>query len=204
MDFADLDLTADSPDKAEAVPDSPALQTVSKLVAEWDTLKGDLVKIARWEAERTARMKQIAELALPSAMEQAGVTSFTTPSGRSVVVDEIVKGGIPAISTIEKAKGAEKAALIARRDEAYRVIAEKWPGLIKTEVSVSLGKGEAELAARIVGLLREEFSITAETDVSVHHGTLNSHFKELKEQGRLGEVPVAPFELYIGPFAKIK
>ena len=200
----DLDLTADSPDNATAAPDSPALQSVSKLVAEWDVLKGDLIKIALWETQRKARIKEIEEAALPSAMEQAGVPAFTTPSGRSVVVDEIVKGGIPAISTIEKAKGAERSALEARRVEALRVIAEKWPGLIKTEVSMSLGKGETELATRIVKLLRIQFDISAAVDETVNHNSLNSHFRELKEAGKLGEIPPEPFALYIGPFAKIK
>lgn len=199
-----LDLAADSPDNATAVPDSPALKTVSTLVAEWDVLKGDLVKIARWEMERKARIKEIEEKQLPSAMEQAGVSAFTTPSGRSVKIDEVVWGNIPALSTIEKAKGEERQRLIARRELALKTIAEKWPGLIKTEVSVSLGKGETELANRIVALLREQFDIPAEVDESVHHGSLNSHFKEMKEQGKLGEVPVEPFELYIGPIAKIK
>jgi hypothetical protein len=137
-------------------------------------------------------------------MSEAGVTSFVTKSGRSVKIDEVINGNIPAISTIEKAKGEERVALEARRNEAIGIVRSKWPGLIKTEVSVSLGKGETELATQMVELLRKEFDVAPSVDETIHPASLNSHFKQLKDDGKLEEIPQEPFALYIGPIAKIK
>jgi hypothetical protein len=121
-----------------------------------------------------------------------------------VKIDEVINGSIPAISTIEKLRGEERAAAEKRRAEAFRIVGEKWPGLIKTEVSVSLGKGETEVASQMVELLRKEFGVAPTVDESIHHASLNSHFKQLKDDGKLGEIPPEPFALYVGPRAKIK
>lgn len=205
MTIDDLDLLADSPDNAVAVPGTPALQEVSKLVAEYDKIQGDLKKIAEAEKIRNERVKIILEQELPSAMEIAGVRAFITDSGRSVAIDEVVRGNIPAISTIDKEKDRTlKQVLLDRRAQAFDIIRKRWPGLLKTDVSVSLGRGEADVAPRIVELLRTQFNISADVDETVHHATLNSHFKELKQQGNLGDVPIEPFALYVGPIAKIK
>jgi len=200
----DIDVVSDSLDRPP-VPDSPELAAITKLVEEYDLLENDLKILAQRAAVREDRKDQILSELLPQAMEQAGVSSFVTTSGRSVTVDDKINGNIPALSTIEKEKDPMKrAALTARREEAYRVIGEKWPGLIKTEVKASLGRGELELALKAVKLLREQLDLPASVDQTVHPQTLNSHFRELKENGRLEEIPVEPFALFIGPYAKIK
>lgn len=200
----DIDLLVDSTDLGTSVPDTPALSKVSELVAQWDLLGGDIKRLeAAVVLKKQARSDLEKEL-LPNAMSEAGVTSFVTKSGRSVKIDEVINGNIPAISTIEKAKGDERVALENRRMNALAIVHEKWPGLIKTELSVSLGKGETELATQMVELLRKEFDVSAEVAETIHPGTLNSHFKELKDSGHLEEIPPEPFALYIGPIAKIK
>lgn len=202
--LSSIDVVGDSPD-AKAVPDSPQLEAVAKLVEEYDLLQADLKILAQRAAVREERVEAILSQLLPAAMEQAGVSSFVTKSGRSVIVDDKVNGNIPALSTIVKEKDpAKKAMLLQRREDALRIIGEKWPGLIKTEVSVQLGRGELDLALKAVKLLREQLDLPASVDQNVHPQTLNSHFKELKEVGRLGEIPTEPFALFIGPYAKIK
>lgn len=200
----DIDVVGDSPDNKQ-VPDSPALESVNKIVAEWDLLQSDLVALAQRVTVREERVKRIESELLPQAMEQAGITSFVTKSGRSVVIEDKVSGNIPAATSITKEKDpARRAALVQRREEAFRVVAEKWPGLIKTEVNVSLGRGEMDVAIQAVKLLRDQLDLSASVDQSINHNTLNSHFKELRDMGKLEEVPVEPFALYIGPHAKIK
>jgi hypothetical protein len=203
-DLGSIDLLSDSMDHGNQVPDSPALSKVSDLVAQWDVLGGDIKRLETTLAAKKASRADIEKELLPTAMSEAGVTSFVTKSGRSVKIDEVINGNIPAISTIEKAKGEERAALEARRNEAIGVVRSKWPGLIKTEVSVSLGKGETELATQMVELLRKEFDVTPSVDETIHPASLNSHFKQLKDDGKLEEIPQEPFALYIGPIAKIK
>lgn len=198
--LAGLNLEAD----ARSVPNSPALTNVSNLVEEYDKLGQDLkVLLVRVEA-LGARRVQIERESLPAAMQEAGVSSFTTTWGRSVEVKQIVSGNIPALSSIEKAKGPEKTLLLSRREKCLAVIKAKWPGLIKTELSVSLGKGQTGLASRIAELLRKQFELDPSVDESVHHQTLNSHFNQLKDDGKLEDIPAEPFGLYVGPIARIK
>jgi hypothetical protein len=202
VDLGSIDLESDG--AAAPVPTDEKIAAISKLAVEYDLLQKDLKILEERTRIRKERCLQIEREAMPLAMENAGVKAFVASNGRSIKIDEIVSGSIPAKSTIDKAKGDEKQTLITRREAAYAVINEKWPGLVKTELSVSFGKGEAEVALRMAKLISDQFQRTAAIDTSVHPGTLNSHFKELKEQGKLGEIPVEPFDLYIGPIAKIK
>lgn len=189
---------------ARSVPNSPALTNVSNLVEEWDTLGRDIKVLAARMDTLMSRRTQIERESLPAAMQEAGVTSFTTTWGREVEVKQIVSGNIPALSSIEKAKGPEKTLLLSRRERCLAVIRAKWPGLIKTELSVSLGKGQTGLASRVAELLRKQFELDPSVDESIHHQTLNSHFNQLKEDGKLEEIPAEPFGLYVGPIARIK
>lgn len=198
--LAGLDLEAD----ARKVPDSPALATVRKLVDEYDTLERDIKKLAARMGELSSRKSQIERESLPGAMAEAGVQKFVADNGRSVEIRHIVNGNIPAVTTIEKAKGPERLALQARRDAALAVVRAKWPGLIRTELSLSLGKGETDLASRVSQLIRNQFGLEPSVDETIHPASLNSHFNELKEQGHLEEIPVEPFALYVGPIAKVK
>lgn len=203
-DLTKINLLEDSTDHGTQVPDSPALSKVSELVAQWDVIGGDIKRMEMaLEAKRKARGDIEKEL-LPNAMSEAGVTSFVTKSGRSVKVDQTINGNIPAVSTIEKAKGDERVALENRRMEAIGVVRDKWPGLIKTEVVVSLGKGETDLASQMVKKLRELFGVAPTVEEIINHMSLNAHFRQLKDDGKLEEIPVEPFALYIGPIAKIK
>lgn len=198
-----IDLLLDSPDNA--TPNSEALKGVSDLAIEYGLLEADIKTLKQRITIREERMEAILTQAMPRAMEQAGVESFVASNGRSVSVSEIVNGNIPAIGTIEKAKDSQvKAALILRRNTAIEVVRNKWPGLIKTVLSLSLGKGETEQALRIAELLRKQFQLDPSIDETIHPQSLNSHFRELKEAGKLGDIPVEPFALYVGPRAKIK
>lgn len=199
-----IDIFADSPDQQTQVPDSPALKEVSALVSQWDKDGDEIEKAELYIRVRKERRRQIEEETLPAAMSEAGITTFKTATGRSVVIDEVVRGNIPAISSVEKAKGTEKAALMSRRTTAIDYVRSHWPGLIKTELSVSLGKDQTELADRIAEVIRKDFELDPTIDETIHPASLNSHFKELKSDGRLGEIPVEPFSLYVGPIAKIK
>jgi hypothetical protein len=205
MDNLQIDLEADSLEVAPApATDSPALASVAALVTEWDTAQ---TKKAKAEADAKAAQEIILNIErerLPAAMADAGIKSFKTKTGRSVTIETVANASIPAQSTIDKAKGEMRTALMARRAAAYAYIGNNWPGLIKTELSLAFPKGEAGLASRIAQLIRDQFALAPEIAETVHPSTLNSHFKELRDQGKLGAVPADLFGLYIGPIAKIK
>lgn len=202
--MTNIDITADSPDNVVQVPDSPILKQVAALVEEFGQKEGSIKRLEQQIAEMKVRQNQIRQESLPAAMTEAGLTSFVTASGRSVKIEQVINGNIPAQSSIDKAKGPEKVLLVARREEALAVIHSKWPGLVKTEVSLLLGRGEAGVATRIVELLRKELQLTPTVSETIHPATLNAHFGELLADGKLEEIPVEPFALYVGPLAKIK
>lgn len=186
------------------VATSEKLASVSVLIEEWDKNTRELARFEDWAKKVKERQRELEETAVPMAMADAGVQSFVATNGRVVKIEVVCRGNIPAPSTIEKAKGAEGVALANRRRAAVAYVAEHWPGLIKTELSVSLGKGETEMASRIAELIRKQFSLTPSIDETINHATLNSHFKELRDQGKLDTIPVETFALYVGPIAKIK
>src|SRR4051812_11978594 len=110
-DLGSINLLEDSMDHGTQVPDSPALIKVSDLVAKWDLKKG---RIRQLEAALDAEKRDVSSIEkelLPNAMSEAGVTAFVTKTGRSVKIDEVINGNIPALSTIEKAKGDERTIL---------------------------------------------------------------------------------------------
>lgn len=199
-----MTVLTDSLNQSEAVPNSPALRQVSALVEEWDTIQARIKKAEEFIELHSARRKDIEQVALPASMMEAGVTEFRTTSGRMVKIDEVVNGSIPAVSTIDKTKGPKRLDLQRRREAALAIIRHRWPGLLKTEVSVSLGREEAGLASRIAELIRTQFELDPSVDETVHPATLNAHFRELKDMGKLGDIPVEPFALYVGPIARIK
>ncbi len=198
-----IDLAADA-QAAQASPDSPALKSVADQVREWGLAKRRIADLAQELGRLSAVVTEIEQVRLPAAMAEAGVQSFTTPDGRSVKIEVVARGNIPAMTSIEKAKGAEKAALVARRNTAIEYVRTHWSGLIKTELSLSLGKGEAEVALRIAEMIRNQFQLSPTVDETIHPATLNSHFNELREMGTLKDVPTEPFAMYVGPIAKIK
>lgn len=202
--MTEIDLLADSTDQGNSVPDTAALKQVSSLVASWDKINSELKAMATKTAILSAQKKEIENRLLPDAMASAGTKKLVTTSGRTVEVDDIVNGNIPAPSTIEKAKGSERDQLQARRIMALEVVRSKWPGLVKTELVVTLGIGETELATRVALLIRDQFSLEPEIKENINPNTLNAHFRELKSEGKLADIPVEPFSLYVGPYAKIK
>lgn len=196
----EIDLEAD----ARNVPDTPALHRVAELVSQWELAGGELARLEeRMELLKTAR-SEIEKRHLPGAMQEAGISSFKTTNGRSVEIKQVVNGSIPALTSIEKAKGDLKASLFHRRNLCYQIVKSHWPGLIKTELSLSLGRGELALAGQVAELIRNQFKLSPTIDETIHPQTLNSHFGELLEQGRIGDVPADVFSLYVGPIAKIK
>lgn len=203
ISIPDINLEGDSPEN-QPQTDSPQLKAVATLLEEYDKLEADLEKLAAMVTARAERKREILEASMPNAMAEAGVTMFKGTNGRKVEIETVCRGNIPALSTVEKARGQDRVDLQMRRNRAVEVVRVKWPGLIKTEVSVSLGRGETDVATRIAELIRKEFQLTPSVDETINPQTLNSHFRDLKEQGKLEEIPVEPFALYVGPIAKIK
>lgn len=180
------------------------LLPVAKLVEEYDEKCRQIEATEELLSSLKKRKAEIETAALPVAMTEAGISAFKHVSGRSVTVKTVCQGNIPAETSVSKAKPDVRQQLLTRRLSGLAYVRQHWPGLIKTELNLSLPKGEAEVALRIAELIRNQFKLTPSVAEIIHPATLNSHFKELMEQGKIGAVPADLFALYIGPIATIK
>src|SRR3954468_17193862 len=189
---------------AQTIPDSQALAGVARWVDEWDDVVKRIDATEGLLSALKARKQKLEQEVGPAARFEAVVSGFRATRGRVVNIETVCQGNIPADTTIQKAKGEEREALLQRRQLGLAHVRQYWPGLIKTELSLSLPKGEAEVALRIAALIRNQFQLNPSVAESIHHATLNSHFKELLTMGRVGDIPIDTFALYVGPLAKIK
>ena len=72
-----------------------------------------------------------------------------------------------------------------RRAAAFAALEQNGDGdLIKTQLRISLPRGESELAAKIAELLRLNFNINPEITENVHHQTLTAWLQEQIENGQ--------------------
>lgn len=150
---------------------------------------------------KSERYAQIVNQELPDAMTSAGVKDFTLSSGEKVEVSDVVRGSIPSATSIEKAEGAERAALEERKLSALSWLRKnKAEALIKTELSASFGKGQGKDAQKIRQMIVKA-GFPATLDETVNFQTLNKFLRESIERGI--DVPVETFSLFTGKQAKI-
>lgn len=150
---------------------------------------------------KAERYRQLQDQELPDAMTSAGMKEFVLSSGEKVSIKDIVRGSIPSNSAIEKAEGAEKAALEARKVSCLAWLKKNGAeALVKTELNASFGKGQGKDAQKIRQMIIKA-GFPATLDDTVNFQTLNKFLRESIERGT--EVPVESFSLFTGKQAKI-
>jgi hypothetical protein len=136
--------------------------------------------------ERKESYRKVTEESLPEAMAELGMKSFIMDDGSKVDVKPFYSATISA----------------ARRAEAYEWLRERnFDDIIKNTVSVRFGRGEDELCARLLDLLREQ-GFPSEQAEKIEPMTLKAWVKEQIERG--AELPMELFGVYIGQKATIK
>lgn len=115
--------------------------------------------------------RQIAEVDLPTVMEEIGMADFTLSDGRKVEIDVSFHASIT---------------------EANRAAAFKWlrennrGGIIKRAVSMEFGKGEDDKAQKYVDWLKKKYPDREDKikdAESVHPQTLKAFVREMMEEG---------------------
>jgi hypothetical protein len=131
-------------------------------------------------------LKQVSEVDLPTAMFEAGVSSFTLENGMKVSTKEDVFASIP--------KGKE--------DEAFRWLTDNgFGGIIKHVVSASFAKEEDEIAQELISKARA-MGLNPEDKRSVHASTLKAFVKEQLSQGN--NIPLETFGAFQVTKATVK
>ena len=136
--------------------------------------------------ERKEQYRKLTEEALPEAMTGLGMKGFDMEDGSKVTLKPFYSASITE----------------ARRSEAFAWLrANGFDDIIKNTVSVRFGKGEDELCARLLDLLRQQ-RFPAEQAEKVEPMTLKAWVKEQVERGNA--FPADLFGAYIGQKVTIK
>ena len=190
-DDDDIDLVGDA-----QLVNSSALGQIGALV---DELKDKYKEAEAAELKLKSILAEILALetkTLPEAMLTANTKLFTTTGGETVALVDFIQVSIPSQTAIDKARGDEKAALIARREAAHTYIKDNGHGgLLKTDVIISFGKDKEEEVAAALELLKEN-ELEATVEEGVHSATLSSWAKEQKEAGIIP--PADIFNTFVG------
>ena len=152
-----------------------ALDDISQLVHALMLAEADVIAAEEELKRRKELARALREEDLPGVLSEHGVTSLKMDDGTAITVSNEVYASIPA----------------ARKEEAFGWLEEHgFGGLIKTGVSVSLGRESiAEAAALAEDLAKRGYEPAIERDV--HPQTLRAFLKE-----QLAAATDVPLELF--------
>ncbi len=163
-----------------------ALQSVGHLAHRAKELEKELEDLEASIKERKDQYRKLTEESIPEALATLGMKSFRMKDGSSIEIKPFYGASIPE----------------GRRAEAYEWLRSRgFDDIIKNVVSVRFGRGEDELCARLVRLLREE-GYPLDQSEKVEPMTLKAWVREQIERGN--EFPQELFGAYIGQKAVIK
>lgn len=157
-------------------PSEDKLTLIRSLGDAQVTLKAEIADLQEKLERKAAELKTNEEVLLANAMKDAGMSSFTLTNGFHIKMDNVVRASI-AKRNLEEAM--------------EYLIANKWGGMIKREVSISIPKDDAwkKLVKQIEVALRKvnegrKHPVEWEVSMGVHSGTLTAHVKECDREGK--------------------
>lgn len=162
------------------------LKGLTALARRAKVLEHEMDELEATLKERKEAYRKVTEESLPEAMAELGMKSFVMDDGSKVDVKPFYSATISA----------------ERRAEAYEWLRSRnFDDIIKNTVSVRFGRGEDELCARLLDLLRQQ-GYPADQAEKIEPMTLKAWVKEQIERG--AELPTELFGVYIGQKATIK
>lgn len=170
-----------------AAPSNEQLTAVSELAARQQSLEQQVKVQEEYLNTLKGQLRQVQEKDLPEAMDEAGLSEFTTKDGYRVRVQREYHANIP--------KARQEAAFQWLRDHGH-------DSVIKRDVTIQFGRGEDNAAGNIVGELRDRLPDNKVTDkAGVHPQTLKKLVKECVEAGE--DLPFEDFGVYVIDRAKV-
>lgn len=168
-------------------PTDEQLRQVAACVRTQVMLEKEVAQIEDDLARAKEQLKQVSETDLPNAMSMAGVEEFTLSGNIKyrVRITQIVRATIPK----------------PEQERAFAWLEEHGHGsIIKRDIKVQLGRGEKELAKKLLTWLAENARQAKTTDnPHVHPQTLGAFVRE-----QLATIPHDLFGVYVQKFAKIE
>lgn len=175
----------------DAKVDSSEVESVSvklsKFAEEANDILGQIEELEDQMSDLNAKYREITEVKMPTIMDEIGMEKFVTNSGIQAICEKIIAAGIT-----DKNRNAAMSWLRSNGHD----------DLIKNEISLHLGKGDAPLAEKIAIDIHEKFGVPVSRKELVHPQTLKAFVKEQLQLGK--EIPSDLFGVYIGRKVKIK
>lgn len=171
---------------SQQLPDNQALDEVAVLAAKQEALEDQIVEAEAVLSKLKAELNTVAGRDLPDAMVRCGLSELKLKSGAKLTVKPYYSAKIP-------------------EDRVHT--AHDWleqhghGGLIKHVISAELGKGEGELANKVVEAL-QEVGVRYVDKESVNPMTLKAFVREQVESGT--PIPLDLFGATVGQRAYLK
>jgi hypothetical protein len=180
------EIAGDAAARPEVVVSDTSLKRIA-LLAEKQLKIQDYISLKEEQINEARKaLRDLTELDLPQAMDEAGVSEFRLQDGSRVTVKAFYGACIPK----------------DRVGEAHQWLADNGHGdIIKNEVVCKFGKGDGHMAEQAVELLKAA-QFDPEQKESVHASTLKAWVKEQVESGN--NLPLDLFGAHIGRKTEIK
>lgn len=163
-----------------------ALQEIVALAQQQIALESAVLDIENALQDAKAMLRQVQMEDLPTAMRAARLTEFTLESGEKLKLEHNFEAGIK----------------VEDRPRAFAWLeAHDFDGLIKTEVVVTFGRGELELAEALALTLQKK-KLNVELKRNIHGQTLTAWVRESDREKR--KIPNDLFGVHPLDFVKIK
>lgn len=177
-----------STDPELSLPTEHELSKLTTLALQLKDVEADIAQLESQLAEQSELKKRLTMDLIPGIMDQLRLKEFKLKDGSQITVTDVIQCGLP--------KEPE------RREQALAYLVDKGAeSIIKNEVSVTFGKGQAEMAKQAEEALKK-IGFEPLRDETVHPQTLSSWAKEQVNQGLA--IPADLFSLFIGKKAKVK
>ena len=169
-------------DYVDRTDNTDALAMLSRLAEDQLAAQAALTAAEQDVKEKTAALRDNAEVAVPDLMDQLGMEEFTTTSGIRIKVGTKIRASINS----------------QNQADAFRWLRENnHEALIKRELKLRFGMGEDALAQEAIDKLD---GLPVQDKSSVHNSTLVSFVGEMLRNGK--EVPEELFNIHRQRFTK--
>jgi hypothetical protein len=195
-----FDPSLDSPDLT--LPTDDKLSSVARSVTEWETLSKEVAADEAKLKLDKARLFQLETETIPLAMDEVGLAKVVLTNGLTIEVKPFYQGNVPTLGGIEKAKGPERATMLAKREFIFNWLrSHNHHGLIKAEVTLAFSKGQEADRTEALTLLTSH-GFEPKVEENVHPSTFTSWVKQCQEQGI--SLPLTELGVFVGRRAVIK
>lgn len=162
------------------------LNSIGALAKRAKLLEKEIEDLDSVVKERKGQLAKLLEDSIPAALSELGMKSFKMADGSSIEVKPFYSASI---------KDTNRAA-------AYEWLRQhSFDDIIKNTVSVRFGRGEDDLCAGLLNLLREQ-NYPVEQAEKIEPQTLKAFVREQIERG--SELPMEMFGVFVGSKATIK